>query len=99
MPGDARSRRLGRARAPAHDSPSLGALLGDGMDPERDGLWRRWLGLGPAPEYCLLAAEAPAGVGAGRLPTGWTARDARARDAVGRLSRVRYTRPRRRDWR
>ncbi|HEX3433074.1 MAG TPA: hypothetical protein VHT25_03330 [Solirubrobacteraceae bacterium] len=62
------------ARASGHDSPSLGALLGDGMDPQRDGLWRRCLGLGPAPEHCLLAAEAPAGVAAGRLPSGWTAR-------------------------
>jgi len=42
-------------RAPGHEHPSLGALLGDGMDRERDGLWRRCLGLGPAPEYCLLA--------------------------------------------
>jgi hypothetical protein len=63
------------AREAGHDSPSLGALLGDGMDPQRDGLWRRCLGLGPAPEHCLLTAAAPAGVGAGRLPRGWTARE------------------------
>jgi len=44
------------------------------MEPERDGLWRRCLGLGPAPEHCLLAAAAPAGVAASRLPSGWVAR-------------------------
>ena len=61
------------AHSPGHDHPSLSALLGDGMDPQHDGLWRRCLGLGPAPEFCLLAAEAPAGVSASRLPGGWTA--------------------------
>jgi hypothetical protein len=60
-------------RKPGREHPSLGALLGDGMDPERDGLWRRCVGLGPAPEYCLLAAEPPAGIGAERLPDGWIA--------------------------
>jgi hypothetical protein len=60
-------------RTPGHEHPSLGALLGDGMDPERDGLWRRCVGLGPAPEYCLLAGEPPAGVGTERLPEGWIA--------------------------
>jgi hypothetical protein len=63
------------ARKAGHDSPSLGALLGDGMDPRRDGLWRRCLGLGPAPEHCLLGAEAPAGVAASRLPSGWIAQE------------------------
>jgi len=58
---------------PGHERLSLGALLGDGMDPERGGLWRRCLVLGPAPEYCLLAAEPPSGVAVGRLPAGWTA--------------------------
>jgi hypothetical protein len=53
--------------------PALGQLLGDGIDPERDGLWQRCLVLGPAPEYCLLAGEAPAGVAPSRLPQGWTA--------------------------
>jgi hypothetical protein len=57
--------------ARGHEYPSLGALLGDGIDPARDSLWRRCLGLGPAPEYCLLAAEAPAGVAPSRLPAGW----------------------------
>lgn len=52
---------------------TFGDLLGDGMDGERSGLWRRCLGLGPAPEYCLLAPEVPAGVSAARLPEGWRA--------------------------
>ncbi|HEX4483347.1 MAG TPA: hypothetical protein VH081_06125 [Solirubrobacteraceae bacterium] len=58
---------------PGRERPSLGALLGDGIDPQRDALWRRCLGLGPAPEYCLLAAEPAAGVAESRLPRGWTA--------------------------
>jgi hypothetical protein len=66
---------------PGHDRPSLGALLGDGMEPERDGLWRRCLGLGPAPEHCLLAAEPPAGVATSRLPSGWVAHSV-AREVV-----------------
>lgn len=61
------------ARASGHEHPSLSALLGDGMDPAVDGLWRRCLGLGPAPEFCLLASEASAGVAPTRLPKGWTA--------------------------
>jgi hypothetical protein len=61
------------SRPPGHDHPSLAALLGDGMDPAAGGLWRRCVGLGPAPELCLLAREAPAGVASGRLPHGWTA--------------------------
>ncbi len=56
-----------------HERPTIGALLGDGMDPATAGLWRRCLGLGPAPEYCLLAADAPAGVADTRLPRGWEA--------------------------
>jgi hypothetical protein len=60
-------------RKPGRQHPSLEALLGDGIEPQRDGLWRRCLGLGPAPEYCLLAAEAPAGVASSRLPDGWIA--------------------------
>jgi hypothetical protein len=58
---------------PGHEPPSLGALLGDGMTPERDGLWRRCMVLGPAPEHCLLAAEPTAGAASGRLPEGWSA--------------------------
>jgi hypothetical protein len=59
-------------RAPGHENPSLSALLGDGMDPADGGLWRRCLGLGPAPEYCLLATEPPPGVAPSRLPAGWS---------------------------
>jgi hypothetical protein len=61
------------ARAPGHAPVTIGDLLGDGMDRHTAGLWRRCLGLGPAPEYCLLAAEAPAGVAPTRLPAGWRA--------------------------
>jgi hypothetical protein len=69
------------AHQPRRDHPSLGDLLGDGIDPRRDALWRRCLGLGPAPEYCLLAAEAAPGVADSRLPAGWTSR-AIAREVV-----------------
>jgi hypothetical protein len=62
------------SRAPGHEHPSLAALLGDGMQPDLGGLWRRCLGLGPAPEFCLLASEAPPGVASTRLPSGWSAR-------------------------
>jgi hypothetical protein len=62
------------ARSGGHEHPSLSVLLGDGMDPDAGGLWRRCLGLGPAPEFCLLAPEASAGVAPTRLPKGWTAR-------------------------
>jgi hypothetical protein len=61
------------SRSRGQEHPSLDALLGDGMDPAAAGLWRRCLGLGPAPEYCLLATEPPEGVAASRLPAGWTA--------------------------
>lgn len=69
------------SRAPGHEHPSLPALLGDGMEPNLGGLWRRCLGLGPAPEFCLLAAEAPSGVASSRLPAGWSATDS-ARDVL-----------------
>ncbi|HUB72598.1 MAG TPA: hypothetical protein VL979_01010 [Solirubrobacteraceae bacterium] len=59
----------------------LDELLGDGMDAERASLWRRQLVLGPSPELCLLAEEAPAGVAPTRLPAGWSA-TALAREAL-----------------
>jgi hypothetical protein len=52
-------------------APGLGDMLGDGMDRKGASLWRRALVLGPAPEYCLLADEPPAGVSPARLPQGW----------------------------
>jgi hypothetical protein len=63
-------------------APTFADLLGDGMDPRLAGLLRRALVLGPAPEYCVLADEAPAGVAATRLPAGWSASRA-ARVAIG----------------
>jgi hypothetical protein len=62
------------ARPRGHEHPSLAALLGDGMDPARGGVWRRCLGVGPAPEFCVLGLEAPPGAAPSRLPPGWTAR-------------------------
>jgi hypothetical protein len=61
------------ARSPQTAMVTIGDLLGDGMDRCSGGLWRRCLGLGPAPEYCLLAAEPAPGVASTRLPTGWRA--------------------------
>ena len=58
---------------PGHVHPSIEALLGDGMDPGTAGLWRRCIGLGPAPEYCLLGTEPSSGVADTRLPAGWSA--------------------------
>jgi hypothetical protein len=66
------------SRPPGAEPALLGALLGDGMDPEHASLWRRQLVLGPAPEYCLLTPgqseiDQPAGVAPTRLPDGWRA--------------------------
>jgi hypothetical protein len=55
------------------EAPLLAALLGDGMDGAHAGLWQRQLALGPAPEYCILAAEPPSGVAPARLPRAWSA--------------------------
>jgi hypothetical protein len=60
------------ARPPGSKHGILGELLGDGMDRRHASLWRRQLVLGPAPEYCLLASEIPAGVAPTRLPPGWS---------------------------
>jgi hypothetical protein len=60
-------------RSPGHAPVTIEDLLADGMEGDAAGLWRRCLGLGPAPEYCLLAAEPPAGVSPSRLPAGWRA--------------------------
>jgi hypothetical protein len=61
------------ARPPGSKHGIVGELLGDGMDARHASLWRRQLVLGPAPEYCLLASEPPAGVAPTRLPPDWTA--------------------------
>lgn len=69
------------SRPPGAAPPGLGDMLGDGMDREHASLWRRALVLGPAPEYCLLAGEPPAGISPARLPQGWRA-EVRRRDAI-----------------
>jgi hypothetical protein len=61
------------ARIPGIERRPLGEMLGDGMDPRHASLWRRQFVFGPAPEFCLLAPDPPVGVGATRLPEGWTA--------------------------
>ncbi|HWX95505.1 MAG TPA: hypothetical protein VNZ01_01545 [Solirubrobacteraceae bacterium] len=60
------------ARPPGSKHGILGELLGDGMDARHASLWRRQMVLGPAPEYCLLASEIPAGVAPTRLPADWS---------------------------
>jgi hypothetical protein len=60
------------AHPPGSKDGVIGELLGDGMDRRHASLWRRQLVLGPAPEYCLLASEIPAGVAPTRLPADWT---------------------------
>jgi hypothetical protein len=66
------------SRARGHAGPTIADLLGDGMDRASGGMWRRCLGLGPAPEYCVLACEESSvsdlrGVAESRLPAGWEA--------------------------
>jgi hypothetical protein len=82
--GDHRADLLGAAsvaawvaRPPGGSKAMLGELLGDGIEPGHASLWRRHLVLGPAPEYCLLAAdrtrlEGASGVAQARLPEGWS---------------------------
>jgi hypothetical protein len=55
-------------------SAEIGALLGDGMDPRGGSVWQRQLVLGPAPEFCVLSREDPAGVAPARLAPRWSAR-------------------------
>lgn len=52
----------------------IGSLLGDGIDPRRGSVWQRQLVLGPAPEFCVLSQEDPAGVAPTRLAPSWSAR-------------------------
>jgi hypothetical protein len=61
------------SRPAGEREPEIGDLLADGMDPRRASLWQRQLVLGPAPEFCLLTHEPPAGAAATRLPEGWSA--------------------------
>ncbi len=69
------------ARPPGSRPRALAELLGDGIEPGHASLWRRQLVLSPAPEFCLLARETPAGVAPTRLPEGWTAQTL-AREAL-----------------
>ncbi len=77
----AQSQAIWVARPAGASAPGLGDLLGDGMDREQASLWRRQLVLGPAPEYCLLAGEPPAGVSPARLPEGWQS-NVQTREAI-----------------
>ncbi len=61
------------ARERGSARPEVAGLLADGVV-GRSALWRRQLVLGPAPEFCLVAHEPPAGVAESRLPAGWSAR-------------------------
>jgi len=55
-------------------SAEIGAMLGDGADREGSSLWQRQLVLGPAPEFCVLSREPPAGAAPTRLAPRWSAR-------------------------
>ena len=69
------------------DAPQIADLLEDGFDPARSALFQRSLVLGPAPELCLLSAEAgldrETGVAASRLPADWRAVSAIREPLVG----------------
>lgn len=57
----------------SEQSAVAGLLMADGAERGGAALWRRELVFGPACEYCLLAADQPAGVRPSRLPNGWRA--------------------------
>ena len=75
------------ARPLGTDAPQIADLLEDGFDPARSALFQRSLVLGPAPELCLLSAEAgferETGVAASRLPAGWRAVSATREPLLG----------------
>ncbi len=81
------------ARPHGHGDPSLAALLGDGMDPLVGGVWRRCLGLGPAPEFCVLGPEAAAGRGSEPPARGLDGDELCQGAALARLSARARTRP------
>lgn len=72
-PAEARLAVWVTAARGVEEAEVLPLMLGDGLDHDHSGLWRRELVLGPAPEYCLLTSTVPAGVREGRLPEGWRA--------------------------
>jgi hypothetical protein len=69
-------------REPGSAAFALSDLLTDGLTSEPSCLWRRQMSFGPAPEFCLHASQAPAGVATGRLPERWRARTI-VREALG----------------
>lgn len=69
------------APASGAGSSNLGAMLGDGADPEGASVWQRQLVLGPAPEFCVLSREDLAGIASTRLAPQWSARTI-SREAV-----------------
>ena len=84
-------------REPGHDRPSLGALLGDGMDPARTGCGGAASGSVRRPSTaCSPPRSRPASPRAGSRPAGSPAAS-RAKQCG--MADPRYTRPRRRDWR
>jgi hypothetical protein len=51
----------------------IGALLGDGLDPDGSSVWQRQLVLGPAPEFCVLSRGRAPGAASTRLAASWSA--------------------------